>query len=302
MDGLYGKDLFGDPIRPPSRGVVSDRFIVPPFSVLSARDGFWRERKSAWASLGIKSEVGRPANLLQWSSSASLGEKDTSIFDPVLTELVYQWFCPPGGQILDPFAGGSVRGIVASCLGRKYWGSELRPEQVESNEEQARAICDDPRPVYICGDSMETLDGAPLADFIFSCPPYGNLEVYSDLDGDLSNMEWHAFHAAYKRIILRACKKLRSDRFACFVVSDFRDPSGFYRDFVSATISGFAEQGLRLYNEAILVGAVGSASMRVSRQFAASRKLCKTHQNVLIFCKGNWKRAAALCGDIGEIG
>src|SRR6185295_8430413 len=27
----------------------------------------------------------------------------TSIFDPVLCELAYKWFCPPGGSILDPF-------------------------------------------------------------------------------------------------------------------------------------------------------------------------------------------------------
>ncbi|HXF87125.1 MAG TPA: hypothetical protein VNK48_02075 [Xanthobacteraceae bacterium] len=43
----------------------------------------------------------------------------TSIFDPVLCEIAYRWFCPPGGSVLDPFAGGSVRGIVASRLGRR---------------------------------------------------------------------------------------------------------------------------------------------------------------------------------------
>lgn len=34
----------------------------------------------------------------------------TSIFDPVICEIAYRWFCPPGGTVLDPFAGGSVRG------------------------------------------------------------------------------------------------------------------------------------------------------------------------------------------------
>src|SRR5688572_4612648 len=49
----------------------------------------------------------------------------TSIFDPVLCELIYRWFVPPGGLVLDPFAGGSVRGIVAAMLGRRYVGVEL---------------------------------------------------------------------------------------------------------------------------------------------------------------------------------
>lgn len=47
----------------------------------------------------------------------------TSIFDPVLCELAYSWFCPLDGKVLDPFAGGSVRGIVAAYLGRGIcWG------------------------------------------------------------------------------------------------------------------------------------------------------------------------------------
>ena len=142
---------------------------------------------------------------------------------------------------------------------------------------------------------METLPTAPEADFIFSCPPYGDLEVYSDDPADLSNMEWHTFVAAYKRIILRAVGRLKDDRFACFVVGDFRDPKGFYRDFVSTTIRAFEECGARLYNEAILATPVGSACLRVTKQFDASRKMAKTHQNVLVFCKGNPRKAAAAC-------
>ena len=70
----------------------------------------------------------------------------TSIFDLVLCELVYRWFCPPAGLVLDPFAGGSVRGIVASKLGRRYCGVDLSARQIEANEEQARTICTEPMP------------------------------------------------------------------------------------------------------------------------------------------------------------
>jgi hypothetical protein len=41
------------------RGNLSDRFLIPPFSVLNAREGWWQNRKRAWLALGIKSEVGR---------------------------------------------------------------------------------------------------------------------------------------------------------------------------------------------------------------------------------------------------
>jgi hypothetical protein len=68
------------------------------------------------------------------------GQSGTSIFDPVLCELAYRWFSPPGGLVLDPFAGGSVRGIVAAKCGREYIGVDLRPEQVAANREQAARI------------------------------------------------------------------------------------------------------------------------------------------------------------------
>ena len=41
------------------KGTLSDRFMIPPFSVLNAREGWWQDRKRAWLALGIKSELGR---------------------------------------------------------------------------------------------------------------------------------------------------------------------------------------------------------------------------------------------------
>jgi ParB-like nuclease domain len=38
---------------------LADKFGVPPFSVLNAREGWWQDRKKAWLALGIESELGR---------------------------------------------------------------------------------------------------------------------------------------------------------------------------------------------------------------------------------------------------
>lgn len=326
---LYGKDLFGEVIKPKSSGPVAERFTIPPFTILDARQGEWQERKRAWLAMGVKGEAGRDNGLLMngaaaWQSlnsqegrpeklhgfsdsllKMSVGyfnedgtarpTSDTSVFDPVICELAYRWFSPERGQIVDPFAGGSVRGIVAGALGRQYWGCDLRQEQIDANKLQADAIDPAVRPIWVCGDSMEKLHDAPEADMVFSCPPYGDLEKYSDDPADLSSMEWHTFVAAYKRIILRSVQKMKPDTFACFVVGDFRDPKGHYRNFVSTTIEAFEECGARLYNEAILATSVGSAAMRVTKQFTSGRKMAKTHQNVLVFVKGDWRKSAAKC-------
>ncbi|MCC6797685.1 MAG: hypothetical protein IT366_21410 [Candidatus Hydrogenedentes bacterium] len=345
MKNLLGVDLFGEPIKAKGLGPLAQKFEMPPFSVLDARQGYWQERKRAWISLGIKSELGRSVSPMdggfdsmierrtngtygkdfaigdkaEWERSktskeygvnAHLSQKEqkalgaygaygtntverangsvtgTSIFDPVLTELLYKWFCPQAGQIVDPFAGGSVRGIIAALLGFDYWGCDLRPEQIESNESQAAEICGEKLPVWVVGDAMEKLDTAPQADMIIACPPYGDLEVYSDDARDLSTMEYHTFIAALKRIIFRCSKLLKPNCFACFVVGDFRDKrTGNYRGFVADTIYAFRECGMELYNDAILVTCVGSLPIRVSAQFDAGRKLGKTHQNVLVFKK-----------------
>lgn len=229
----------------------------------------------------------------------------TSIFDPVICELAYRWFCPPGGTIVDPFAGGSVRGIVASHCGRRYIGVELRQEQVTANREQ-EGIATDPKPEWRCGDSrdIDRIAAGVEADFVFSCPPYADLEVYSDDPADLSTLGYAAFREAYREIIAKACGLLKNDRFACFVVGDVRDKSGNYYNFVGDTVEAFRAAGLNYYNEAILVTCVGSLPIRVGKQFTSGRKLGKTHQNVLVFVKGDSKKAAAACGecDFGDIG
>lgn len=226
----------------------------------------------------------------------------TSIFDPVLCEIAYRWFSPPGGLVLDPFAGGSVRGIVASKLGRQYIGHELRQEQVDANRIQGGMLCGDDAhpPAWIAGDSrnIDTTCADVQADMVFSCPPYADLEVYSDDPKDLSTMAHADFRAAYFEIIAKACARLKPDSFACFVVGEVRDKKGNYVDFVGDTVQAFRDAGLAYYNEAILITCVGSLPIRAGKQFSSGRKLGKTHQNILVFCKGNGKRAADRCGTV----
>ena len=415
-----------------ARRTLAERFLVPPFSVLDARQGYWQARKRAWIALGIQSEIGRGNENLGMSHpettstidfysqkrkleaqlgrelskdeaaelmaeagtlgnaraanaqrirgkraaaiggaplpldrtangkspgrcfgqdlmrgehvvghngnmGAPVGRKEkliggyaydgswvkkvkgedftglganssgTSIFDPVLCELAYRWFCPPQGVVLDPFAGGSVRGIVAALTGRRYVGVDLRPEQVAANQEQARALVQDTDPRWIVGDSrdLDKLWPDEACDFVFTCPPYFDLEIYSDDTADLSNAgDYTAFMGAYRNIIAAAVRRLRADRFACVVVGDIRDKQGMYRNFVSDTIDAFRSAGMALYNEAILVTSVGSLPIRVGKQFEAARKLGKTHQNVLVFIKGDPRKATAAVGAVeyGELG
>lgn len=589
LDELAGSEETGGAL---TRAALAEQFLVPPFSVFDARQGYWTDRKRQWLALGIRSELGRgsdgdksqdgmtygisaqPGDV--WDRKAAIERRDAreyswkefaelypdeirllgdSIFDPVLTEITYRWFSPPGGRVLDPFAGGSVRGVIAAMTGRHYTGIELRAEQVRANRDNWQGIsgqrpdladhtpgltpvhchgnhaefwskrddaftiagvsggkvrtcwalaqgasalvtagsrsspqvnivahiaqrlgiparvhipegdltpeliaareagaeiiqhkagynsviikrakddakktgareipfgmeCEeaitqtrkqvenlpfgefsrlvipcgsgmslagvlwgladqdkawlpviavqvgadptkrldhyapphwreqvtlipsgqdyhqpapqtrwqgidlDPHyeakclpfiepgdllwvvgirqtartqglptqrsvPTWITGDSRQLLP-AINGDFdlLFSCPPYADLEVYSDDPADISNMDYAEFLEAYRDIIAQACAKLAPNRFAVWVVGDIRDSSGHYRNLIGDTIRAFEDAGLRLYNEAILVTPTGSLAMRAGNMFRASRKLGKAHQNVMMFLKG----------------
>jgi DNA modification methylase len=203
-----------------------------------------------------------------------------------LCEVIYKWFCPENGDILDPFEGGSVRGIVANYLGYNYTGIDIRQEQIDSNRQQALEILDvDNQPNYYVGDSNKVLDKIVREyDLVFSCPPYADLEVYSDMEGDISNMNYKDFLIAYRSIIKKACSKLKNGGLACFVVGEVRGKDGNYIGFVPDTINAFIDCGMKYYNEAILLNPIASASMRAEGNMK-TRKLVKVNQNILVFKK-----------------
>lgn len=283
-------DLFGNEIVKDE--LLRDKFIEPPFSILDTKSGNWQKRKRLWMQKGIKSEIGRDVKTFGKFNPINGDSKrfekiETSIFDPALCEVLYHWFCPDGGTILDPFAGGSVRGIVANYLGYKYSGIDIREEQINSNREQAINILSvENQPQWYVGDSNEILNNnwQSQFDMVMSCPPYADLEVYSDLDGDISNKPYKEFLTLYESIIEKSCKLLKVGGYACFVVGEVRDKNGFYIGFVPDTIRAFEKCGLKFYNECILLNQLGNASMRANGNMK-SQKLVKVHQNVLVFKK-----------------
>lgn len=278
-------DIFGNVIE--KSPILRETFIEPPFSVIDTKSGSWQKRKNDWKKLGIKSEVGRDSAVINMDSKAK--DKNStdyvSIFDPALCEVLYHWFCDGNKKILDPFAGGSVRGIVANYLGYNYTGIDIRSEQIVANYENAKEILSDNIPNWICGDSNIVLDNInDTFDLVFSCPPYADLEVYSDLDGDISNKPYNLFLELYSSIIKKSCDKLKSGGFACFVVGEVRDKKGNYLGFVPDTIKAFKDCEMNFYNEAILLNTIASASMRANGNMK-SKKLVKVHQNILVFKK-----------------
>jgi DNA modification methylase len=191
--------------------------------------------------------------------------------------------------MFDCFAGDSVFGYVASALGHKFTGIELRQEQADKNAER---IKDFTQSKYICDDGQNVsahIDPASQ-DFLFSCPPYFDLEVYSELKNDASNQgSYEDFLKIIESAFSSAIKCLKNDRFAVITVGDIRNKkTGGYYGFPDDIKDIFKRNGMLIYNEIILIEQSGTAALRASRVME-HRKVVKTHQNVLVFYKGNQK-------------
>ena len=278
---------------------LKERFIIPPFSVLDARQGDWQKRKKKWHEI-ITSGQGRKEELLG-DGLLKLGQKytktlsGTSIFDPVLTEVLLHWFSPKGGKIIDPFAGGSVRGIVSSFLGREYHGMDLSQSQIDANRDNFDKVKHNTdvfnqplkAPAWVCGDSLNIDKGIKGGDYdmLLTCPPYFDLEQYSDDPKDISNMSYDDFIDVYSKILTKGIAKVKDNGFIAVVVGEVRDDDGNYRNLIGDTVEAVKRAGAHYYNEIVLITMLGTLPIRIRRQFEAGRKVGNTHQKALIFLK-----------------
>lgn len=312
----------------PANASLNDRFVVPPFSILDTRKGYWQARKKMWRELIGDMGESRNDTLI---TSPEIKYKDwyqrtrkhreelgvsfkeyldkyvpddvkereaskvlsvgVSLFDPVLSEICCRWFTPEAGaKIFDCFAGDTQKGLVFGQCGYEFTGIELRQEQVDINN---RALADRSLSVkYICDDGRNVAKyfDTDSQDLLFSCPPYFDLEHYSDLENDASNQKsYECFIKILHDAFVSAIGCLKENRFAVIVVGDVRDKhSGFYYDFCSDIKRIFKDGGMSLYNEIILVETGASTALRASR-YMDTRKVAKMHQNILVFYKGNPK-------------
>lgn len=317
--------LFNQPKQSIPSNLLKERFGWPPFSILNTISWDWQRRKDEWETVIQSSRVGRdtkrynatPTNVFSARGVNAKEPESVSEFDPYLCELMYRWFSREGDMILDPFAGGCVRGVVAGILNRDYYGVELSQQQVMSNIEQIKTIQSKytfehgGKIIWQCGDSYEVLsqfveyDKHTKFNMVFTCPPYYNLEKYSNNPNDLSNMPTYKdFLRKYGAILKCSADLLSEDSFFVIVVSEVRADQqdlthSQYLGLVPDTIKILQDScGLHYYNEIILENAIGSLPIRAPKSFDKTRKIGRHHQNILVFYKGKIEHIESKFGKV----
>jgi 16S rRNA G966 N2-methylase RsmD len=265
---------------------------------------YWGKHKERWEKWGLHGKEGRKKNL-RGGGGVIVGST-TSEFHPVLCEIVYWWYAlKANSRILDPFAGGSTRGIVAAYYGHRYTGIELGRRQVSANIKQAKKLAKtllkgSVLPEWIVDDSanleqiLKERHHNVSFNLVFTCPPYHDLERYSKSKHDLSAMPYDKFLTTLEKIYTQCANRLKPGGFFVVVVANFRDKkTGRLRNFVDRNIRMIRNlPGMQFHDEAVLLTPIWNRAKTASRPFTKSRKLTKTHENVLIFFKGSDVKAA----------
>lgn len=269
---------------------------ILPWSVLRGDSTQWQARKKHWTNL-VDDLAGREqVEIFRHGKSGRhhriSGGK--SRFDGFLAELAYIWYAPPQAHVIDPFAGGPTRGIVAAHLGRNYTGIDLSHPQVEANRAQSQHHLSGAA-TWIHADAAEhlsTLDSGTY-DYALTCPPYHNLEKYTDDPRDLSVMTWEQHLDTLRTVTRQLYRVLQDHTFATWVTSDLRDPRGHLRCLPEHTITALRDAGFGVINDQILVKPVGSMHRMLRRWWTNTRSAGRVHQRVITVVKGDRRKATA---------
>lgn len=287
-------DYVGDKKR------LADKFIIPPFDIFDAKQKDWLNRKRLWNTL-IKDKGDARADIIVYNNKDTnnkskykdngVMENEMSLLDPVLSEVITLWFTPHKEcNVFDCFAGDTIFGFVSGYLGHKFTGIELRQEQVDFNNNRVSKF--NLNANYICDDGCNVAKHIKekSQDLLFSCPPYYDLEVYSDLENDASNQEsYEDFFKIIDKAFSDAIDCLKDDRFAVIVCGDVRNKkTGAYYGFPTDIIRLFEKKGLILYNNIKMLTPFGTAQIRATK-YMENRKTVHIYQDVLVFYKGNTK-------------
>lgn len=229
---------------------------------------------------------GSPTPMAVMSGLRLVGSAPSN-FRPMNAKAIYERFCPDGGTIWDPCCGfgGRLLGALSSKKNFRYVGTDPCTETMYNLHRLGEEIeyvtgREDSYELHCCGS--EVFKGKPNSiDFVFTSPPYFNLEIYSTEETQCFNKypELNDWLEGYVRqTIKNIYHMLKPERYCAINIADFKVHGGDMVAFVDEWIRISTEEGMPLYDTVYL----GVTARAGSRQFQFGEK---KKENILIFKK-----------------
>lgn len=209
-----------------------------------------------------------------------------SNFRPMNAKAIYERFCPEGGVIYDPCCGfgGRLLGALSSKKNFRYVGTDPCTETMYNLHRLGEYIetttgRDESYELHCCGS--EVFKGpANSIDFVFTSPPYFNLELYSTEETQCFNKfpvleDW--LEGYVRGTIKNIIHMLKPGRYCAINIADFKC-GGDTVAYVDEWVRISEEEGLPLF-DTVYLGVNARAGSR-QQQFGEKKK-----ENILIFKK-----------------
>lgn len=213
---------------------------------------------------------------------------------PLMEWILLRYGGDPGNpsvrsKVLDAFAGGPPRAVVSSIMGYEYHGVEIRQEQITENLAILRSLNLDGARYHLSDGRYLDMGGEDNFDVAITCPPYFNLEVYSDHKDDLSTFgSYDEFNAAMGMCAMAHRERMKPGAFVCIVVGPFRDKkTGELIDFPAHTVNNFREAGFVFWQSIVLSKNFASAAKRSTNAWRGL-KLVPAHEFLQVFRTPGW--------------
>lgn len=221
------------------------------------------------------------------SSSYYRGKITVSIFNPIVAFLIFNIYGPKSGVVYDPFAGGGTRAIIANKFGLEYVGVELRPQEIDLVNDRLERNGVNQGVAILQGDSRKVPQiKTNSADFLITCPPYYNTEVYNGGHADLSMCNSYSdFLSGIDGVVKETKRILKPGALSCWVVGLSRGhDSNLPLMPLNHDIGAIhRSNGFELKEEVILMHKNNSAVRRVAMFEHKNKLLIRTHEYLLIF-------------------
>jgi len=243
----------------------------------------WLFRKNRTLWKGTKDPI---ANI---PSFRDVRGKNFSEFNPTVAENIINFWSDKGDIILDPFAG-RTRALISTLKERKYYGFEISKDVYDKTNillDNLTKDCSSKYKPHLFNEDSFNIDKVllPNIDFIFSCPPYWNLEKYESCPGQLSDIKkYEDFLDRYKEILKKSVSLLKKDKYAALVVGDFRLNKKYYTFHID-TIKIMEELGMKLHDLVVIQSVTFDIANKRFGMFKNYKFTSKVHEYLLIFKK-----------------
>lgn len=178
-----------------------------------------------------------------------------SMFPREINEQLLKFYTHKKDIIFDPMAGHSSRMEATYKLGRHYIGYDISHEFMEFNRKIKKELLkDNPDNIQITlkeQDSRTIDEPDDSVDFIFTSPPYWNLEWYGDEEEQLGNLSYDDFMKDITDIYKQCFRILKPGKFCIINVNDFRKGGEYYSYHVD-TVNALKSAGFKQFDMVIM--------------------------------------------------